>query len=282
MLRSQVGDQLVRPLIAIVSLLVIDRFWAVDLWSAMLAFALGIGAGLMATVMPFFSIKRFVMLARQKHVLTGKFRGYLKSTATMTAISGQNVAIKQVDVIFLGLLSVPAIVGSYSAATKIAMLAVFMLSAVNMVIAPSMARLFAEDRVERLQQMLTQASRLIAVFSFVYWLIVFMFADQILAVFGDDFSKAATVLRILVTAQLINAFFGPVGTLLNMVNNESVAVRILTVSFVVCLALNLMLIPVYGDIGAAIAYSVAILLWNASMAIYSQRQLGLNTTVFQR
>lgn len=278
---SQFGDQVVRPLVASIVLLILSRGADVGISGAILAFTAGMAAGLLVTAFPLFSMRGLSGAISGFSISGSGFAARLKSAVTITAVSGQNVAIKQIDVLFLGVLSIPAVVGGYSAATKIAVLAAFILSAVNMVVAPLMARAYAERRFADLQRILTQSSRLIAVFSILFWAVVFFAAEFLLAFFGTGFTDADVALRILVSAQLVNALVGPVGTLLNMTNQERVAVRILAISLVICVVLNVFLVPSYQGIGAAIAYSVAIITWNVSMALYARFRMGLNTTVFQ-
>ena len=88
-------------------------------------------------------------------------------------------------------------------------------------------------------------------------------------------------LQILVSGQLVNALAGPVGTLLNMIHKEHITIRALALALVLAVALNVTLIPLYGQIGAAIAYAAALVAWNFTLAAYCWLKLEINTTVLQ-
>ncbi len=87
-------------------------------------------------------------------------------------------------------------------------------------------------------------------------------------------------LAVLAIGQLINAGLGAVGFLLTMTGHERETARVLWQTTALNVVLNLALIPLFGAVGAAIASSTSLAIWNVVLARLAWRRLGLNTTAF--
>jgi O-antigen/teichoic acid export membrane protein len=106
---------------------------------------------------------------------------------------------------------------------------------------------------------------------------VALWGEHLLGLFGPEFVSAKIPLVIMMAAQLARAIFGPSVSLLMVIGaqrqNAGLAVAALTV-----LALsNLVLAPLYGVLGAAIAVAIATLFWLVASAIVLVRASGLRT-----
>ena len=110
-------------------------------------------------------------------------------------------------------------------------------------------------------------------------LMVFLliFDVPMLRLFGDDFaSGGATALLILIAAQIINLASGPIGNLIMMSGLEKSGLRIDAVLTVFGTALQILLIPFFGLIGAAVASAVTLVFSNACLLIVARRHLGIH------
>ena len=67
----------------------------------------------------------------------------------------------------------------------------------------------------------------------------------------------------------------PAGVLLNMTGHHNESGKILILAALVNFVLCGVLIPEYGSMGAAIATSVAIVIWNGIMAWSAERRVGI-------
>jgi O-antigen/teichoic acid export membrane protein len=102
----------------------------------------------------------------------------------------------------------------------------------------------------------------------------------ILRWFGSDFSEGALALMILAVGQLVNAATGAVEPLLIMSGHEKY-VRNNTLASALCnLLLNLLLIPLWGINGAAVADSLTIALQNLTASFWAQKKLGFSPIAF--
>ena len=113
-------------------------------------------------------------------------------------------------------------------------------------------------------------------------LILVAFGPTILRLFGPGFEQGYTVLVILTLGQLVNAFAGPVAILLNMTGHQNVTARVLGINAILGVALGLALTRIWGIIGTALAFSAAMALWNALLAIMAIRKLNIYTSVLRQ
>ena len=73
---------------------------------------------------------------------------------------------------------------------------------------------------------------------------------------------------ILTIGQSVNAVSGSVGYILQMTGKEIVFQNIVTASVMLNIILNIILIPLFGITGAAVASAASMIFWNAVSAVY--------------
>jgi O-antigen/teichoic acid export membrane protein len=195
-------------------------------------------------------------------------------------ILGMNVIMMHTDVILLGLLDGSDAAGVYRVANQVASLVAFPLTAVNMAFAPVIARTYADANHAKLQQQATKAARAILLMSSPIALVLFLFGNPILLVFGNDFAAGSTALAILAGGFLVNAAMGTSGYLLIMTQHEKAAAVAFAASAGLNLIGNLVLIPAFGVIGAATATAISVISVSVAFAWLAYRKLGILPTAF--
>lgn len=194
-------------------------------------------------------------------------------------VTGFHLLLTQTDLLMLGVLGDPATVGLYNAAAKTAMLGGFVLGAVGAIGAPLFAEAFAKGR----QQDMARIARWTTNLSF--WpsvgvaLLVVLLGRHILGLFGSEFVGVYAELCVLVFAQLVSAACGLVGTMLNVTGLQRKSAMVYATTWVVNVALNLVLIPAFGVTGAAAASAVSVVLWNVWLVFLVRWHLGVHAAV---
>lgn len=181
------------------------------------------------------------------------------------------------DALMLGAMRNLSELGIYNTALKIAALSSAVLVAVNSIAMPKYAELYAENNKERLKRFVKQTSLLILVLTAPIVLSIFLFPEQLLMFFGEEFVEGKIALLVLCFAQFFSAISGSTIHLLNMSGSEKIAQNILLFSAVLNLLLNYILIPIYGILGAAVATASVTVLWNILAVIYIYKKLGFLT-----
>lgn len=192
------------------------------------------------------------------------------SWATTLASSGLIWA----DTLLLGHLSSTESVGVYNVSTRLVTLAVFVMAPINAAVAPQFAHLFHRGEGDALGRLYATSTTLIVRLSLPAFVLLAVFPRGLLGIFGPDYMRGATVTLILAVGQLVSAATGPCGTLLNMSGRVSLNLANNVVILVLNVVLNLFLIPRWGIIGAAVAWSVSLSLVNVLRVAQVHHLLG--------
>jgi O-antigen/teichoic acid export membrane protein len=163
-----------------------------------------------------------------------------------------------VDRLFVGAYLMPAAVGIYQAAAQASVLLSVIAGALNVVVAPRISFLHQNSEMERLHQVYKVATKWM-LYTCVPFLLVFCFAPgQVLGVmYGARYAEGARPLVIFSMMRLVDALAGPVGILLIFTGRQKLFSIVSGCGLVLCGALNYMLIPHLGAVGAALATFLA-------------------------
>lgn len=208
-------------------------------------------------------------------------RRWLASAWPLALVAGTHVINLHADVLMLGLFAPAREVGIYRVAAQVAVFAAFGLAAVNMVVGPLFAGLYARGDSVNLQLLAVRSAR--AVFAFSAAVVAFFAmvgAGLLEAVFGAGFDDAYLPLMILFVGQLANGAVGSVGYLLNMTGHERDTARGVAIAAALNVALNLLLIPPWGMHGAAAATAASMATWNFLLWRSVRVRLGINSFAF--
>ena len=105
-------------------------------------------------------------------------------------------------------------------------------------------------------------SRWIFTGAFVLFLVLVVFAPQIMSVFGEGFGEGAVALIIVAVAQLYSSSVGPAPRMLAMTENQNLTMIATAIAAVTGVVASLILIPTFGLLGAACGMATAIITEN--------------------
>ena len=173
--------------------------------------------------------------------------------------------------------------GQYGAAERIAGITVFFLGATNLIAAPLIAGAYHAGRRREARAIVRTAMLWCTAVTIPIAAPALLFPKLLLGLFGPDFLAAATILRVLVAGQLVNAVTGPVGFALNLTGHERLFAALNLSAAIVAICGGLVLVPREGALGAAIATALVVSILNVAMlilaigphgALYDKRSLG--------
>jgi O-antigen/teichoic acid export membrane protein len=107
-----------------------------------------------------------------------------------------------------------------------------------------------------------------------------LFAKPLLGVFGHDFVSGATVTVVLAFGAMINSFTGPSAPMLIMTGRPGLVFANNAITVTINIGINLILIPLYGVKGAAVAWLISIALTNSIFAIQIWKSLHMHPFSF--
>lgn len=182
----------------------------------------------------------------------------------------------QLALIMVGNLSGAAQAGLYSGAERFSLAASLVGQAIYMAIASKIAQSHSVGDAESLHRLLRNTTRYVGVTTMTLCAVVYVFSEQLLALYGQDFEGAKATLLVLLIGVTLNAWAGPTGQLLLMTRNERFHLLSLAMSLSVQFVFLIILVPKYGTLGAAASLLASISIWNLIMMFFIKRRLNIN------
>ncbi len=207
---------------------------------------------------------------------------WLRSSAGFYLVAVLYMLNARTDIFMLGLFQPHSSVGIYSISLRMSELIGFALMIINFVLAPLTVQLIQHGETKQLQRIITSSARAVVAVGLPLLLAIVVFRSFLLGIFGREFIVAAPALLILCAGQLVNILIGPVELILVMTGNQKYSVISLAAGTGVNIILNLMLTPVYGITGTAIASAASLLTWKSVMYIFVRKNTDLRTTAWGR
>lgn len=147
--------------------------------------------------------------------------------------------------------------GLYSVAHRLAAQLALPMVVMAAITSPQFAAHFHHKRMIDMSLLAGQTTRRLIGFGLPIALILMIWPEQILSIFGADFKAASTTLLILLLGQLFHLATGPTGNILAMTGHEHLLRNTLLATLLCVLVLSSILTPLYGASGAAIAVTSA-------------------------
>lgn len=184
------------------------------------------------------------------------------------------------DLLMVGAFLTADQVALYQAASRTAALVSFPILALNALVAPMIARLHAEHRLDELQRAVRRATQLVFWPALAGGLLAIFGGRLILGLFGSAFTAGHGALTILVLGHLISVASGPVTYLLTMTGHQDRCALVWAGTVVLQAVLNLVLIPQWGIEGAALGTTLCTAVMAVSLTILIRRRLNISTHAF--
>jgi O-antigen/teichoic acid export membrane protein len=165
-------------------------------------------------------------------------------------------------------------VGIFTAAARTATLSTIVRFAFSGIFSPIISSFYARGELEDLGRLYKDVSRWIFTGAFAIFLPILLLSEEILAIFGADFTAGWTALIIVAAAQLYSSSVGPTPRMLAMTDNQNVAMVATAAAAITGVVVSLALVPGLGILGAALGMSAAIITENTATLVAVRRRLG--------
>lgn len=164
----------------------------------------------------------------------------------------------RIDILMVGYFLSSSDVGIYRSASQTALLLLIFLISLNNIFAPMIADIISKGDRERMRQLFKTVTRWSFALSLPLFLVVGINAKNLLRIFGSDFTEGWLPLIILAAGQLLHAAAGGVSYMLVMSGHQYQKLFGDIAIVITNLILNIILIPRWGLIGAAVATGISI------------------------
>jgi O-antigen/teichoic acid export membrane protein len=274
---SQLFDQILRPLLLIALLYGAFLLGGADLAgrSAMMLTSIAALAALLALS------GRLIFAFRSSFSVEpdyGSAPAWFRLSLPLFLITAVQELLNQLQVVMLGGLMNAKAAGLFAAASRLSNLLSFGLVAVSSICGPMIASAYHRRAFGELGRLASLTAKIGLGFAIVAAIGLIAAGPLLLNFFGAGFTAAYPVLLVLIAGGLVNAFTGVVAYLLTLTGHEVQALAIFALALVTNLILNIVLIPHWGPVGAAVASTSSTILWNVAMVIYVRHRLGIDAS----
>lgn len=251
---------------------VVNKTTKLAIFLALVGFGLrltGVAAALVAAyfvaagAMLFLIGRHAPFLTHGPSTLPGPGREIAAFSSMMLFVGFMNYSLSISDRVMLGILGTSGDVGIYNTAFLISNVLALVFMGFNSSFAPIISELHHNGKRLELRSLYSSLTRTILIIILPAFCWIIGFGDDLLRVFGDEFVGGYAALVILGVSVVVRCAVGTVGTLLVMSGHQRFnAVNIVIVT-AMNVGLNLLLIPRYGLLGAAVATAVSVSLIDA-------------------
>ena len=177
-------------------------------------------------------------------------------------------------ILILGVFAAGAPVGIFNAAARTATFLTVVRFAFSGIFSPIISGLHARQDTEEMGRLYKDVSRWIFTGAFALFLVIVVFAPEVMGIFGEAFGAGVTALVIVAVAQLYSSSVGPAPRMLAMTENQNYAMIATSVSAITGVIVSLILIPRFDVMGAAIGMATAIIVENTGTMSAVKWRLG--------
>lgn len=184
------------------------------------------------------------------------------------------IAVKS-DVLLLGYWAPASEVGIYSIAFQTSAIIALILGSLESIAIPLLGHGVVQADLSRVEKVLQIILRWSLTISLPLFLVMSLFAQDIVLLFGKAFEHGALCLAILAIGQIINAATATTHNVLLLAGFSRVIMWNSLITGLAQVGLNLLLIPKFGAIGAAVGTTAGLVLVNVVRLVESRILLGL-------
>lgn len=171
-----------------------------------------------------------------------------------------NYIISWVDILILGYFATSTDVGILGIIYRISIVLVFVQYSFNAIFSPMISELHGKNKLNDLERLFKLQTRWAFSLTLPFLILLIIFPDYIMRVFGETFVSGALALAIIGVGRFFDTVVGASGLMIMMVGKPKINTINSLIILVMKIILNIILIPKYGLIGAAISAALTIAL----------------------
>lgn len=275
---SLVPPYILRPLLilAVVAAAIGSGFPA----SAPTATAAALCATLMAAIAQAILVNRRVARELPAADRQNEYASWLKASLPLVAVYACELVMQNADVLTVSYVMQPSDVAIYFAAAKTMSLIMFVQYAVGSAVATRFSALHARNDRKGLEAFVGDAANWTFWPSLLGAVMILALGQPLLMIFGPEFVAGYPIMFILTVGFLVRSAMGPADILLNMLGEQRICAILLSITALLNVVLNLLLVPRLGLTGAALATSASLVAGALMSYIAARRRLNLDIAIW--
>jgi len=199
-----------------------------------------------------------------------------KFSLPLTFVSIFNELKLRLDILLLGFLSTASNTSIYFIALRLASFIYLPSQASHMIFAPMVSGFYGRGEIDKIEYNYKNLTKMMFIGSMFLMGFIVIFSRELLAIFGAEFEKGMLVVILICLGQLIKTMVGNAGPILVMVGKPVLNLLIMTVTVILLAALNFLLIPKHGILGAGIANLTTVTITSLMELVFVYRHLRIH------
>lgn len=195
------------------------------------------------------------------------FGGFWRFTTPRAIAALAQITIQRIDIVLVAIMRGPTAAAIYTAATRFLVAGQFANVAIMNASQPRFAELFAVSDRRGARHLYKATTAWLIILTWPLYLLAVIYGPEVLSLFGRSYQAGYTVMVILGLTMLFWAACGQVDTVLITTGRSGWSLANGLMAVVVNVGLDVLLIPRYGITGAAVGWSVAIIVSNLTPLI---------------
>lgn len=183
-----------------------------------------------------------------------EYRNFIKYSYSLSLIAGASILVQSTDKLMINSIVGTYEVGLYRTAENYVNL-ISLFASTFVVFWPVISSLYRDGKINILNEIFGYISKVLCFLSIPIMAFITIYSKELFEIFGAQYIQGSNILGILLIGILVDTISGPVGALLNMTNYAKYNLFNMVMLAIINIFLNLVLIPKYGAMGAAIATS---------------------------
>jgi O-antigen/teichoic acid export membrane protein len=210
---------------------------------------------------------------------SGRGAGYFVAALSFLGIDLTLMFQAQINTLLLGWLASPQQTGLFQPIVRLAPVFMLPVHAASIRFAPRIAELWESGDLARIRSVTRAFTWTTSLLTFSIAVTTAAVGPWLMPVFGAEFRQTAPLLWYIAAAQIFNAGCGPVGMLLTMSGRSGATLGGHVAGFAVNALFGALLIPKYGALGAVMAMSLGIAVWNIAILVMVRSRYKFNPSL---
>lgn len=205
------------------------------------------------------------------------YRRLLSFSAPLIVSTAMALVFADIDMFMLGMFQTAAEVGVYNVIYPLAQLLLISLSGFGFLFMPVLSELHSQGEEDKMRRMYEVVTKWITLATLPLFVVMVLFPTTVISLtFGSKYATGATGLAVLATGFFSHVLAGFNNSTLTSIGRTQQIMYANTTTAAVNVVLNLLLIPRYGILGAAVATTVAYVVLNLTLSYQLYELSGIH------
>ena len=234
------------------------------------------GAYVAATILSIVYLARRTPLLENTKAITMR-RDLLSFSAPLMITATMFMILSNFDTLMIGTFASTGDVGIYNVAYPLSNLLTIALTAFAFIFMPTISELHSNNKTGEMKRTYEVVSKWILLATLPLFLILVSYPSFVIQnTFGPEYTSGALTLSVLAVGFFAHTIAGPSGDMLTAVGEQRLVMYDNILVAGVNVVLNLILIPRYSYLGAAIATTMSYFLMNTLYLVFVYREVGIH------